>query len=51
MMKMKKSFLFLAAIGAITLTSCSNDDFVGQGPGTTSLARVREQHRQRRVKQ
>ena len=35
MMKMKKSFLFLAAIGAITLTSCSNDDFVGQGPGTT----------------
>ena len=32
---MRKINYFLAALGAIMMASCANDDFLGENPGTT----------------
>ena len=34
---MRKINLFLAAIGAIVMTSCTNEEYVGESPGTTQV--------------
>lgn len=34
---MRKVNYFLAAIGAIVMTSCTNEEYVGEGPGTTQV--------------
>ena len=33
---MKKSYLILAAIASVALASCSNEEYLGEGPNTTS---------------
>ena len=33
---MKKSYLILAAIASVALVSCSNEEYLGEGPNTTS---------------